>query len=439
MTASTIDQQSDLKVRLQSMFEQYSGSLNGHRHNALLQLQKQALEQVLGMEFPTRRDEDWKYTSVAPLLKQDYREALVPAKIDPEWAALPGITALQMVFSNGKLIERPQQLPEGLEVYTLSEALDREDLQEAVSAQLYSGKAANAFIPLNNAFNRDGLVIRLAADAVITTPLHLAYLTSPGPDPLFMHPNVLVLAGVNSQFTLIESYRLATAVASPYFNNSVNRMVLKAGAQVQHYKLQLEGENGFQINQTSAVLGRDSVYSHFTLDLGGSLVRNNVNIHLGGENGNANLYGIYLANEKQHIDNQTFIDHAVPNCLSNELYKGIITDQARGVFNGKVLVRQDAQKTNAYQQNSNLVLSKTAAMDTKPQLEIFADDVKCSHGATIGQLDEDHVFYLRTRGLNETQARAMLQHAFLGEVGGFIGQEGIREYVNNLLSDKFAR
>ena len=211
---------------------------------------------------------------------------------------------------------------------------------------------------------------------------------------------------------------------------------MKANANVKHYKLQNESSNGNQINNTIVSQDRDSVYSSYVADLGGKIVRNNLSSHLQDSGTNTNMYGVYLGKGKQHIDNQSFLDHAFPHCESNQLYKGILDDQSRGVFNGKVTVQPDAQKTNAYQQNSSLVISETAVMDTKPQLEIFADDVRCSHGATIGQLDEDSIYYLRTRGMNRDQAKATLQFAFLAEVLSHFPLESVRVKIAEMIEEK---
>jgi Fe-S cluster assembly protein SufD len=214
-------------------------------------------------------------------------------------------------------------------------------------------------------------------------------------------------------------------------------LVLKRNAIVDHYRIQDEDENAFFINNTEIEQLRDSIYSSYVIDLGGKLVRNNLNSILKDSGTTTNFYGLYVGMKKQHIDNQTFIDHAYPNCDSNELYKGILTDKAKGVFNGKIMVRPDAQKTNAFQKNHSLVLSKTAKMNSKPQLEIYADDVKCSHGATIGQLNKEALYYMRSRGLSEKEAVSVLKQAFLTEITDLIKIDPVREKVEQMLVDKF--
>jgi len=224
-----------------------------------------------------------------------------------------------------------------------------------------------------------------------------------------------MIGKTSSEFSVIESYH-STSNKSKYFTNSANYIQVEDNAHVHHYRLQFESRSAYQVSNAIAIQARNSIYSNYSVDFGSRIVRNNISTEHMGPGVNTFYYGAYLGLDNQHIDSQTFIDHAVPHCESNEMYKGILSDKARGVFNGKVLVRQDAQKTNAYQQSSSLVLSDTAIMDAKPQLEIYADDVKCSHGATIGQLDQESVFYLKSRGLSDEGAKNLLQKAFLGDV-----------------------
>ncbi|MCB0635021.1 MAG: Fe-S cluster assembly protein SufD, partial [Lewinella sp.] len=347
----------------------------------------------------------------------------------------------RVVFINGRLnreLSQLDELPAEVSLRPLAEALEDSGLSTWIELQSAQpgGTARNAFLPLNRAFAEDGLVLTVGRNYRLERPIHLIYLSAPGEAAHIANPQLFVWAKTGSEVTFIESYHALQA--GTYFNNTASWIDLEANARVSHYKLQREGQDAFQVNNTLVRQDRDSCYNSYAVDLGGRLVRNNVSVELRDSNTETHLYGTYLGAGSQHIDNQTFIDHAVPHCESNELYKGILKDKARGVFNGKVLVRQDAQKTNAFQQNSSLVLSPWAVMDAKPQLEIFADDVRCSHGATIGHLDETSVFYLRSRGIPEDQARNLLQQAFLGEVIENMGLDEVREHVSQLIAAKLS-
>jgi Fe-S cluster assembly protein SufD len=255
--------------------------------------------------------------------------------------------------------------------------------------------------------------------------------------PFLFHPLRLFEVATGGQLSVIDTFDGADSAS--YFANVVNIFHVHANAHAFHYKLQNESETAFQINNTTAYQEQDSTYTNLALDLGGRIVRNNLNTIHRGQNITSNLYGALNINGDQHVDNQTFIDHAIPHCQSNELYKAVLDGKSNGVFNGKVMVRRDAQKTNAYQQNAALVLSDKANMDSKPQLEIYADDVKCSHGATIGQLDQTSMFYLRSRGMSEKTAKETLQYAFLIEVLEQIDNEAVQEKAEALLYQKFSK
>ena len=400
------------------------------------------MKRLEGLDFPTRRDEEWKYTSVNRLLQPAYQ--LEPAVEVTEAQLQPflieGLDAIRLVFINGAFREEFSdigKLPEGLTVMDLASALADSRYQEMVQRQLDSlmDGQENAFMVLNAAFARHGLFIHVAKNAVVEKPIYLIHLAAPGDTPTFSSYLNIAIAEQSSEAVFIEGLYELPGAEGAYFNNLVNRFRLKPNSHIHHYRLQQEGREGFLISNADIEQDGDSTFSSYAIDLGGRLVRNNLATTL--NNSGTNFYGAYFANGEQHIDNHTFIDHAMPHCVSNELYKGILTDKARGVFNGKVMVRRDAQKTNAFQQNSTLVLSDKAQMDSKPQLEIFADDVRCSHGATIGQLDESAVFYLRSRGLSDDQARAMLQQAFLEEVIEFMKMEPVRDFAEQLILKKF--
>jgi Fe-S cluster assembly protein SufD len=290
-----------------------------------------------------------------------------------------------------------------------------------------------AFSLLNLAFSKNGLFLYVPKNAQATKLLHIQHITEECGVSFMVPTQIFGLVEQGGNASIIESFHHVGEENSSYFINGLNRFEIKANASLTHYKLQKESSKAYQVTNSGITQERDSIFTSHVIDAGGRMVRNNLNTELKGSGTETNYYGVYYATGDSHIDNQTFIDHAVPHCESNELYKGILDDHGVGVFNGKVLVRQDAQKTNAYQQNSSLVLSQTATMNAKPQLEIFADDVRCSHGATIGQLDEQSVFYLKSRGVPEPDARKLLQNAFLGEVIEKIENEVIKDYAESLI------
>ena len=446
MATITEDRYAETKDRFKSLFDIMENSMNGLTKRRLHEKRKQALHMLDEVDFPTRRDEDWKYTSVRPILQPKYQlpqwVGLEPEQIRP--FRYDGLDAHLLVFVNGVYDHKLSvvgDLPGGAVILPMEEAMERDQYQPLIQEAWVNGLEGKVdpFLMLNAAFGRYGTFIHLPADTVLDRPIHLLSLALPQAEPQLISPQTMVIAERSSQATILESFHAIPGSAeAPYFTNQLNRFVLRENATLRHFKVQRESDASFLINNTIVDQYRDSTYSSFVADLGGSIVRNNVSALLKSSGTLTNFYGIFLGDGRQHVDNQSYIDHAHPHCQSNELYKGILTDRARGVFNGKVMVRQDAQKTNAFQQNATLVLSDKAQMDSKPQLEIFADDVRCSHGATIGQLDEDAVFYLRSRGLSDHQARALLQHAFIKEVIDFLPSEVVREQVDDWVVEKFS-
>lgn len=445
MINTVTDRYAPAREEFLKLFELQERTLNGEIDHPFHQMRRRAIDRLQELNFPTRKNEDWKYTSVARVLQPQYREGrMIDLKAeDLKSYGFDGLDAYRFVFINGHFSEElsssTDELPKGIAVLNMRDAFAGPLASETAGAVLEHLATAeeNPFSVLNTAFSRQGLFIHVAANVAVEKPFHLLYLAAPGEEPVMASQQLLLSAGSSSEVSVIESYYSLPGFEGEYFTNVVNRFQIAANAHVWHYKFQNEGKGGYQITNTEARQHRDSTFSSFYIDLGGRLVRNNVVSILEGEGTSTNLYGVYMAKGEQHIDTHTFIDHALPNCVSNELYKGVITDRANGVFNGKVVVRQDAQKTNAFQQNSTLVLSPFAGMDSKPQLEIFADDVRCSHGATVGQLDEDALFYLRSRGLTEDQAGSMLQHAFLNEVIDNIAVDSLRLKAEELINEKF--
>jgi Fe-S cluster assembly protein SufD len=386
----------------------------------LNKLRRSAWDRFLQLGFPTTHDEEWRFTSVAPITKVPFK--LAADATDPSSAELMSFTfgnwpGIQLVFVNGiysgTLSSNPAQ-PNGVFAGSLAEALEKQANRVETHLSKYAIVSEEPFAALNTAFVSDGAFIYLPKGCVLNEPIHLLFLSSgQKSEPKVCHPRTLVLAEANSQVRILESY--ASLGEGVSFTNAVTELVAEENAFVDHYKLQKESLEAFHVGTVQVQLGRSANVSTQTISLGGSLVRNNVNAVLGGEGGEATLNGFYLVNGRQHVDNHTSIDHAKPHCNSHELYKGILDGRARGVFNGRIIVRPDAQKTDSKQTNKNLILSEEALVNTNPQLEIYADDVKCTHGATIGQLDGDAIFYLRSRGIDLESARHLLTYAFAGD------------------------
>lgn len=430
-------------ARFGALFSEFEQQLNGQKKEAAHNYRSQAAAKLATMSFPTRRDEDYKYTSFARVLNQDYtfptKDKIREEKLDA--LRFPTLDAIELVFVNGLFDEGRSQikdLPEGLTITTIEKALEDESTRAFAEKHLNENASSeNPFVVLNTSFAEGGLFVHVAKNAIIDRPIHFIQYNTANEQPYLFHPQRFVEVEQGAQLKIIDSFNGANGAI--YFANVVNVFHVHANAHVFHYKLQTESETAFQINNTTAFQEKDSTYTNLALDLGGRLVRNNLNAIHQGENITSNLYGAFNISGDQHVDHQTFIDHAIPNCQSNELYKGVLDGKSNGVFNGKVMVRRDAQKTNAYQQNAALILSDKATMDSKPQLEIYADDVKCSHGATIGQLDHQSMFYLMSRGMSKKMAREALQHAFLIEVLEQINNEAIKDRAEEMLYQKFGK
>ncbi|MBC7629748.1 Fe-S cluster assembly protein SufD [Ferruginibacter sp.] len=446
MANSNTPDKNDSSGKFIELFRLYENSLNGQKNYAGHAIQKTAIQRFANdVNFPTRKNEDWKYTNVGELLQPQYQQPkflnIKTADISP--FLFEGLDTYLLVFVNGKydkVLSSKEGLSNKITVQDIPSCLQEGGPTNSTVSQYLSkwaSQANNSFTVLNTAFANNGIYINVPDGLVVDRPVHILNITHAEGEPTVICPQKIIVTGENSKLTIIETYHHLPNSQQTYFTNTVSQLVLKRNAVVDHYRIQDEGENAFFINNTEVEQMRDSTYSSYVVDLGGKLVRNNLSSILMDSGTSTNFYGIYIGINKQHIDNQTFIDHAYPNCNSNELYKGVLTDNAKGVFNGKIIVRPDAQKTNAFQKNHSLVLSKGASMNSKPQLEIFADDVKCSHGATIGQLNEDALYYMRSRGLSKKEAISVLKQAFLTEITELIKIDPVKEKVEQMLVDKF--
>lgn len=405
---------------------------------------KNASDQFESSIFPTKKDEEWKYTNISPILKHEF----VPSPLSKNRAT--GISSIEgykiqnldahlLVFINGifnKDLSEIGEIEDGVIIDNFyNQSINNADFLKSHLTKKES--ADNSFNLLNTTFTYDGFVIYVPKNKVVEKPIHIINIAEDGADKPLIQPRNLVVAESNAQANIITEY--VGNAKSEYFTNIITEISIDENAHVTFFKLQNESNAAYHIDKTEITQKNSSVFNHFSLSFGSKIARNDINAKLDGENIELHLYGLYLGNDDQHIDNHTFIDHAKPNCESNELYKGILDDKARGVFSGKILVNQIAQKTNAFQSNKSVLLSNDASIDTKPQLEIYADDVKCSHGATVGKLDEQAYFYIRSRGVPAEAARSMLIRAFIDDVITEIKIDPLKEKVNHTIFEHLNR
>ncbi|HSB60552.1 MAG TPA: Fe-S cluster assembly protein SufD [Vicinamibacteria bacterium] len=403
----------------------------------LIALRSAAMARFAGKGFPTTREEAWRKTSVSRIARTAFQPADggAPGPEALRRVELPGFRGPRAVFVNGRFsagLSSPGPEGRGLEVLGLKEVLAREPARLEPWLGRVVGDAGHVFADLNAAFLEDGAAIFVAPGAAPGEPLQLVYLsTDPGGAPTASFPRTLVVAGRGSESRIVESY--GGPDGAEYLADAVTEVVVEDGASVDHYKLQREGEGAFHVSTTAVRLGRDARFSDHAVSLGAALSRNDIDVLFTGEGGECVLNGLFLADGERHTDTHTRIDHAVPHCASRELYKGILDGSARGVFDGLIVVRPGAQKTDAWQTNKNLLLSRRALVDSTPRLEILADDVKCRHGSTTGQLDPTALYYLRSRGIAEPAARALLTYAFASDLVHRIRVEPLRAAVEGYL------
>jgi Fe-S cluster assembly protein SufD len=410
----------------------------------LQKLCRGAIDRFATLGFPTTHDEDWKYTNLSPLEKISFQPA-GPARSKLTWRAIEQATLSgarfpsRLVFVNGRYSPGFSSLAEpakGMVVTSLAEALAKGDETAENHLARYAQFDDRAMVALNTALFEDGALVVIPSGLILDEPVHLLFVSAPDDEPFVSHPRNLILAGKGSQASLIEEYiSLGEGV---HFTNTVTELVIGEGAVIDHYKLQSESEQAFHVSTVQGYQERSSTLTSHNVSLGGGLVRNDVNSVLDAEGAECVLNGLFVAGGSQHVDNHTWLDHAKPNCLSRELYKGILGGRASAVFNGKIMVRKDAQKTNALQSNKNLLLSEDAVINTKPQLEIYADDVRCTHGATVGQLDAEALFYMQSRGIGRAEARDLLTYAFAGELFDRMKVDGLRDRLEKALYRKLS-
>ena len=401
----------------------------------LRKLRESAFARFCEVGFPTTHDEDWRFTNVSAITKTSF-ELSRDAKVTKQEVEQFGVAGLgcQVVFVNGHFsreLSSIGQLPAGVSVSSLAEEISASSSSVGSHLGRYLDIHRDAFSALNTAFAEDGGYVHVRRGVVLTEPVYLLFISTAGDKPLMSHPRNLIVIENEAQATIVEDYvSIGETVA---FSNTATELIAGENAVVSHYMVEREHRQAFNISTLRIQQGRSANVSSHSVLLGGGLVRNNVHPVLAGEGGECLINGLFIGNGRQHLDNYMLVEHASPHCASRQFYNGILDDHAHGVFHGRIIVHKDAQKTDAKQTNRNLLLSDDSRIDTKPQLEIYADDVKCTHGATIGQMEENALFYLRSRGIDEISARKLLLLAFANECLDRMAAGVGRDHVEKLI------
>jgi Fe-S cluster assembly protein SufD len=413
----------------ESAFAELEPSLRANGPAWLHDLRREGLDRFKTLGFPSLKEEEWRFTRTRPIAEVDFGLAPEGRAIDAKTIVsrtFDDAACLRLVLLNGRFVPALTRgdLPRGLWAGSLADAL--RERGDGVRALLAGGARADKqrFAALNTAFLHDGVYIEIADGVVLDAPLHVVHVTTASDAPTMTHPRVVVVAGKNSDAVVIESY--IGLGSNAHFTNAVVQIAVGENAGLRHYKIQREAPEAFHVAFQHAALSKSARFSTLSVTMGGALVRNDIHTILDGEGIDARVDGLYLADGRRHVDNHTFIRHAQPHCHSFELYKGILDDKARGVFNGRIYVDPVAQKTDAKQENNCMLLSDEARVNSNPQLEIFADDVKCTHGAAIGKTDDTAIFYLRSRGIPFPEARDLMVYAFASEVLERIEREPLK-------------
>ncbi|MDN5201414.1 Fe-S cluster assembly protein SufD [Fulvivirgaceae bacterium BMA10] len=432
----------DLKQNILNNFKSFEAELNGQSRSEVHQLRRKALDSFESVGFPGVKNEEYKYTPITKSLGKEFdfnnisKSGTIESKKVNDFL-IKDLDAYNIVIINGqfsKEYSNVSSVDPKLSIQSLAEAFAEQQALLSTHFAKYANSESDTFTALNTAFSKEGVFINVDSNYIVDKPIAIYFISDADREKVIAQPRNLILVGKNSEVEIIESFYTIGAETS--FTNVVSEIVVGENAHVHYAKIGLENDKAHHIGNTQVYQAANSVFNATTATLEGGMVRNNMNIVLDAEGCEANMYGLYLLNGKQHVDNHTMVDHRKPNSFSNELYKGIMNEKSTGVFNGKIFVRQDAQKTNAFQSNKNILLSDDATINTKPQLEIWADDVKCSHGATTGQLDEEQLFYLRARGLSKESARAMLLYAFAHEAIEKVKSDAVRDYLDKLIKER---
>jgi len=427
----------DLKDKLLTSFLAFENQVdvNSQIHD----IRSEAIKTFETNGFPTKKDENWKYTSLKSILKQDY--SVFPKNDNPlEYRAVKkyfihDIDSYNLVFIDGKFASHLSQTThDSIDVCLMSSALNKPKYKTIIDTYFNKIAKQDSLTALNTAFSKEGAYIHIPKNKVVEKPIQILYFSTGNESALMVQPRNLVVADENAHVQIIERHQSLTENA--VLTNAVTEIFANTRAVVDYYKIQNDNENASLIDHTYVNQKRESFASVHTFSFGGKLTRNNLNFYQNGERLDSTMKGITIIGNKQHVDHNTLVHHIEPNCESHQDYKGIFNDSATGVFNGKVLVEKEAQKTNAFQANNNILTSDKATINTKPQLEIFADDVKCSHGCTIGQLDDSALFYMKQRGIPEKEAKALLMYAFSNNVLSSVKIPELKQRINKLIANK---
>jgi Fe-S cluster assembly protein SufD len=396
-------------------------------------LRQRAFERFWELGFPTVHDEDWRFTSVAPIASTAFVLPQSSGRVVPE-DLQPYVledTACRLVFVNGRFVPElsdRRAIPGNVVVDTLAGAVTAEGAAVKQQIARYEDFHDEAFTALNTAFLEDGAYVSIPRNTVVEKPIYLLYVSAGSEAPQMTHPRNLIVVGEQAQAAIVEDY--VSLGGGAFFSNVVTELVVGDNGVVEHYLIEREDRQAYNVSTLRIQQGRTANVASHSVLLGGALVRNNVHPVLNGEGGECLINGLFIGGGQQHMDNYMKVEHRAPHCGSRQFYNGILDQRARGVFHGRIIVHKGAQKTDAKQTNRNLLLSDEAQIDTKPQLEIYADDVKCTHGATIGQIDEEALFYLRSRGLPEREARGLLLFAFAHECLDRMKSATVREWLS---------
>lgn len=431
-----------LDQSLVSKAESFSASLNGNAIGEMKAARNEALDFLKTTGFPGKKSEAYKYTNISKEIAQNFDLSLkanTPKLTTEEIKSFfaSEVEANHLVYINGVYKAELSEInsnEDDLKISTFREVASTEPKKLESLFGKYAKSNKDAFTALNTAFAEDGLLVEIPKNTELKLPVITYFIADATNIESVSFPRTLYLISKNSKANFIHFTK--SLGENKTLKNQVDEIILEENSEGSLYKIQDDSEQSYSVGETKVYQPNNSRFSAITITLNGAVVRNNLNIDVDGEGCEANMYGLYLTKGKTHVDNMTEVDHIKPNSVSNELYKGIMDENSKGVFNGKIYVRREAQKTNAFQSNNNVLLSDKATINTKPQLEIWADDVKCSHGCTTGQLDDEAIFYLRSRGISEDKAKAMILRAFAREIVDKIEYEGLKEYVEREITKR---
>lgn len=427
----------DLKEKLVSSFLAFENNVDVDTE--IHSIRNEAIKTFEEKGFPTKKEEAWKYTSLNKILKEDYsvfpkHESSIDYK-DVKKYFIHDIDSYKIIFIDGKYSSYLSETThDGIDVCLMSAALAKPKYRLVVENYFNKAATKDSLPSLNTAFSQEGAYIHIPKNKLVAKPIQIIHLSTGSEAATLAQPRNLIVVDENSHVQIIERHQSLTE--NPVLTNSVTEIFANKRAIVDYYKIQNDNSNASLIDNTFIEQKRESVASVHTFSFGGKLVRNNLNFYQNGERINSILKGVTIIGEKQHVDHNTLVHHIEPNCESHQDYKGIFGDNATGVFNGKIIVDKEAQKTNAFQSNNNILVSDKATINSKPQLEIFADDVKCSHGCTIGQLDESAMFYMQSRGIPKKEAKALLMYAFSNNVLSSVKIPELKQRITKIIAKK---